>query len=110
MSLLSGKLKSKTFLHLCELNTKSSLMMMHHDSFRARRSGKHTFSGLAFGGGRVKRKSLFTVKVDPLTPLDIPLDDHIDTLTPDANMYVGVTTFSKEPDKKVKGNQQGITK
>ncbi|XP_064386526.1 sushi, von Willebrand factor type A, EGF and pentraxin domain-containing protein 1-like isoform X2 [Halichondria panicea] len=67
---------------------------------RARRSGKHTFSGLTFGGGRVKRKSPFTVKVDPLTPLDIPLDDHIDTLTPDTNMYVGVTTFSKEPDKK----------
>ncbi len=85
-----------------------SALMMYHDSFRARRSGKHTFSGLAFGGGRVKRKSLFTVKVDPLTPLDIPLDDHIDTLTPDANMYVGVTTFSKEPDKKVEGNQQGI--
>ncbi|XP_064386538.1 sushi, von Willebrand factor type A, EGF and pentraxin domain-containing protein 1-like isoform X2 [Halichondria panicea] len=65
---------------------------------RARRSGKHTFSSFAFGGGRVTRKSLFTVKVDPLTSLDIPLDDHIDTLTPDANMYVGVTTssFSKE--------------
>ena len=76
-------------------------------NFRARRSGKHTFSSLAFGG-RVKRKSLFTVKVDPLTPLDIPLDDHIDTLTPDANMYVGVTTFSKEAGKKVEGNQQGI--
>ncbi|XP_064386521.1 uncharacterized protein LOC135335055 isoform X2 [Halichondria panicea] len=75
-------------------------------ALRARRSGKHTFSSLAFGG-RVKRKSPFTVKVDPLTPLDIPLDDHIDTLTPDASMYVGVTTFSKEPDKKVEGNQQG---
>ena len=83
---------------------------MYHDSFRARRSGKHTFSGLTFGGGRVKRKSLFTVKVDPLTPLDIPLDDHIDTMTLDANMYVGVTTFSKELGKKVEGNQQGITK
>ncbi|XP_064386533.1 sushi, von Willebrand factor type A, EGF and pentraxin domain-containing protein 1-like isoform X2 [Halichondria panicea] len=64
---------------------------------RVRRSGKHTFSGLKSGGGRVTRKSLFTVKVDPLTRLDIPLDNHIDTLTPDANTYVGVTTsFSKE--------------
>ncbi len=89
------------------LHTKSSLYneCIYNDSFRARRSGKHTFSGLAFGGGRVKRKSPFTVKVDPLTPLDIPLDDHIDTLTPNANMYVGVTTFSKEP---VEANQQGI--
>ncbi len=78
------------------------------DVLRARRSGKHTFSNLVFGGERVKRKSPFTVKVDPLTPLDIPLDDHIDILTPDANMYVGITTFSKEPDKKVEGNQQGI--
>ena len=82
-----------------------------NDFVRARRSGKHTFSGFMFGGGRVKRKSLFIVKVDPLTPLDIPLDDHIDTLTPDANMYVGVTTFSKEEaGRKVEGNQQGIPK
>ncbi len=89
---------------------------MYHDSFRARRSGKHTFSGRTFGGGRVKRKSPFTVKVDPLTPLDIPLDNHNDTLTPDASMYVGMTTFSKEgkkveenhKGKKVEENQQGI--
>ena len=75
--------------------------------FRARRSGKHTFSGLKFGVGRVTRKSLFTVKIDPLNPLDIPLDDHIGTLTPDANMYVGVTTssFSKERGRE---NTQGI--
>ncbi len=47
------------------------------------------------------------MKVDPLTPLNIPLDDHIDTLTPDANMYVGVVTssFSKERGRE---NTQGI--
>ena len=76
--------------------------------FRARRSGKHSFSGLTFGGGRVKHTSHFAVKVDPLTPLDIPLDDHIDiTLNPDANMYVGVVTssFSKERGR---DNTQGI--
>ncbi len=46
------------------------------------------------------------MKVDPLTSLDIPLDNHNDTLTPDASIYVGMTTFSKE-GKKFEENQQG---
>ncbi len=89
-------------------NTQSctDIQCTYRDPFRVRRSGKHTFSGLKSGGGRVTRKSLFTVKVDPLTRLDIPLDNHIDTLTPDANTYVGVTTsFSKEGGG---DNTQGI--
>ena len=62
-------------------------------SHRSRRSGKHVFSSFSISG--VKKKNLFSVKVDPLTPVD----DHTDSLSIPMNQYTGVTTFNAEKEE-----------
>ena len=71
-------------------------------SHRSRRSGKHVFSSFSISG--VKKKNLFSVKVDPLTPAD----DHTDSLSIPMSQYTGVTTFNLEKEEQQEHSlQQG---
>ncbi len=63
--------------------------------YRRQRSGKYATFGIMIGGGKVKRKSLFEVTVDPLNTIELPLDeDIVDPLNPGDD--IGVTTFTVE--------------